>query len=403
VSNQAAALLTHIDPEAIARDALDFVAVRSETGAEGPGSEFLAALLEREGFAVTRDEVEPGRPNIQAWLRGTGAGRRLLFNGHTDTIPIGRSTPPGRDGDWIVGRGAEDMKGGLVAMVHAASALRKAGVALAGDVGLSGVIGHETPVGKKEGPRRLIQQLNNGTVQADAIVIVEGPCALWTASLGSMIYHVTIASPQGQIHTIQVPFLRNPALWVGRVLTAFEAFEQQFALAPAHPLCGREQLNVGIVAAGDYPNRLPTPARITGTWRWTPGKTQAQVLGALQALCEDLARESGLTITCEAEAAREPFETPLAHPIVQAFDAAGQQVLGAPVKKIGMALVGDANLYANEAGVPTVYYGPAYQTAHSDDERVSVTQLAHCARMYALAALAFCGAPEAARMPSSQA
>jgi hypothetical protein len=37
----------------------------------------------------------------------------LLLNGHTDTIPIGASQTPSLDGDWIIGRGAEDMKGGL--------------------------------------------------------------------------------------------------------------------------------------------------------------------------------------------------------------------------------------------------------------------------------------------------
>ena len=46
-----------------------------------------------------------------------------------------------------------------------------------------------------------------------------------------------------------------------------------------------------------------------------------------------------------------------------------------------MALVGDANLYVNGAGVPAVYYGPAHETAHSDDERVSVTRLAQAARI----------------------
>jgi acetylornithine deacetylase/succinyl-diaminopimelate desuccinylase-like protein len=56
-----------------------------------------------------------------------------------------------------------------------------------------------------------------------------------------------------------------------------------------------------------------------------------------------------------------------------------------------MALVGDANLFANEAVVPTVYCGPAHQTAHSDRERVSGQQLAHCAKVYALAAMEFCG------------
>src|SRR5262249_7130155 len=164
----------HIAPEAIARDTLAFVQVKRETGQEGPGSVFLGDLLRREGFAVTLDEVEPGRPNVYAHLPAPGGpGRSLLFNGHTDTIPIGRSQPPSRDGDWIVGRGAEDMKGGLVATVHAVSALRKAGIQLAGDLWLTGVIGHETPVGKKEGPRRLIRHLREATIKTDAIVIVE--------------------------------------------------------------------------------------------------------------------------------------------------------------------------------------------------------------------------------------
>jgi hypothetical protein len=59
-----------------------------------------------------------------------------------------------------------------------------------------------------------------------------------------------------------------------------------------------------------------------------------------------------------------------------------KQACSAP-QRIGMALVGDANLFANEAGVPTVYYGPAHETAHSDYERVSAQRLAHCAKVYA--------------------
>src|SRR5262249_35218154 len=143
-------VLNHVSAEAIARDTLAFVEVKSETGREGPGSAFLADLLRREGFEVTLDEVEPGRPNVYAHVPGLENGSRsLLLNGHTDTIPIGGSRSPSLDGDWIVGRGAEDMKGGLVAMVHAASAIRKAGLKLAGDLWLTGVVGHETPAGKK--------------------------------------------------------------------------------------------------------------------------------------------------------------------------------------------------------------------------------------------------------------
>ena len=94
------------------------------------------------------------------------------------------------------------------------------------------------------------------------------------------------------------------------------------------------------------------------------------------------------------KAAREPFDTPAGHAIVRAFEQAGRRISGAPPQRIGMPLVGDANLFANEARVPTGYFGPAHETAHSDYEKVSIGRLAHCARMYALAAIEFCGAVE---------
>lgn len=386
-------VLAQIEAEAIARDTLEFIRVKSETGAEGEGSRFLAHLLAREGFAPELDEVEPDRPNVYARIPGAApaAGRALLLNGHTDTIPIGNSTPPGRDGEWIVGRGAEDMKGGMVAMVHAAAALRKAGVRLAGDLWLTGVIGHETGTGKKEGPRRLIRLLRAGEIRTDAILIVEGPRAIWAASLGSTVFEIEIRSPRGAVHTLHVPYAENPARWLGRLLERFSELEERLEVAPAHPLCGRERLNVGMVHGGDYMNRLPTPLTVTGQYRWMPGKTAARVRAELEALCAALAAESGLEFSLSLTGEREPFETPPDHLLVRALVEAGTTASGAAPEVIGMALVGDANLYANDAGVPTVYYGPEYRTAHSDDERVLVHRLAHCAAVYALAALRYCG------------
>jgi succinyl-diaminopimelate desuccinylase len=384
----------YIDPEAIGRDTLDFVKVKSETGQEREGCLFFADLLRREGFEVALDEIEPGRPNVYALMksRSPQAPQRppLMFNGHIDTIPIGRSAPPAAQGDWVIGRGTEDMKGGLVAMTHAASALRKAGLELAGDLSITGVIGHESPAGKKEGPKRLIEHLRSGKMRAGAIVIAEGPCAIWAASLGSTIFTVTITSELGPIHTIKVPYSANPARWLGELLVEFERAERQFSEVAPHPLCGRERLNVGIVSAGDYCNRLPTVCAVTGTWRWQPGKTHQAVREQLEAICENLARRSGLKVEPSFEAAREPFETPSSHPVIQALREAGR-ITGRPPELIGMGLVGDANFYANDAGTPTVYYGPAHETAHSDNERVSVTQLTHCAKMYAAAAMTYCG------------
>ncbi len=389
----------YINPEAIGRDTLDFVKVKSETGQEQEGCLFFADLLRREGFEVSLDEVEPERHNVYALMRSRSpqSSRRpsLMFNGHIDTIPVGRSAAPAAQGDWVIGRGTEDMKGGLVSMTHAVSALRKAGVELGGDVWITGVIGHEAPAGKKEGPKRLIEHLRSGKMRADAIIIGEGPCAIWSASLGSTIFTVTISSELGPIHTIKVLYSANPARWLGELLVEFERLERRFAEVAPHPLCGRERVNVGIVSAGDYPNRLPTTCTVTGTWRWQPGKTQAVVRAELEAICGKLAMRSGLKVEPSfEEAAREPFETPRSHPVILALQEGGRIAAGAAPEVIGMGLVGDANFYANDAGVPTVYYGPAHQTAHSDEERVSVAQLTHCAKVYAAAALNYCGVAE---------
>ena len=384
-------VLAEIDAEALAADCLAFVQVRSETGREGPGSAFLADLMRRADWAVIVDEVEPDRPNVMVHRPGAGGGPSLLYNGHTDTIPVGRSVPPRREGDWVWGRGAEDMKGGLVAMVHAVWAIERAGVRLRGDLWLTGVVGHETPVGKKEGPRRLIQRLREGTVGADAILIVEGPPAIWCASLGSAVFTLTLAAGRPPIHTIKVPYKENPVRSLARLLDEIDRLDDRLAGSSPHPLAGRDQVNVGIVSAGDYFNRLPVQLTVAGTRRWAPGRTADDVRAELAALGEAVARAGGLTSHLELEGVREPFETPADHPLVQALGRAGAAVSGRAPDLIGMGLVGDANLYVNEGGVPTVYYGPAHETAHSDAERVAVSQLVHIAQVYALAALDYCG------------
>jgi acetylornithine deacetylase/succinyl-diaminopimelate desuccinylase-like protein len=391
----AATALSLIDPEALARDCLDFVAVRSETGSETPGSQFFADLLRREGWEVELDEAAPGRPNVHTRLprEGAGAGPCLLLNGHVDTIPIGASWPPRREGEWICGRGAEDMKGGLVAMVHAAraaqGALRRAGVAPGGDVWLSGVVGHETPVGKKEGPLRLIERLRSGAQPADAILVCEGPAAIWRASLGSALFTLTVDADRPPIHTSRVPYRENPVRAFGPLMAALDALDARLTAAPSDHLAGQDRINVGIVNAGDYPNRLPVRLQVTGTRRWGGGQTAGGVKAELEALARDAAAASGLELrtTVELEGIREPFEVATDHPLVGALRRAGERVTGSPPAEIGLPLVGDASLYVAAAGVPAVYYGPEYRTAHSDDERVAVAALLRAARIYALTIL----------------
>jgi acetylornithine deacetylase len=91
-----------------------------------------------------------GRPNVVGLLRGSGGGRSLILNGHADTINLGDEKSwkvPPFGGQSVInrlyGRGAADMKGGLVAAQKAAQAVVEAGIRLKGDLILQSVVNGE--------------------------------------------------------------------------------------------------------------------------------------------------------------------------------------------------------------------------------------------------------------------
>jgi acetylornithine deacetylase len=87
------------------------------------------------------------RPNLVATLKGSGGGKSLLINGHIDTVtvePENLWTYPPFDAEevegHIYGRGASDMKGGMVASLCAIQALIGVGAPLKGDLLFSSVV-----------------------------------------------------------------------------------------------------------------------------------------------------------------------------------------------------------------------------------------------------------------------
>ena len=120
-----------------------------EPAPTGEGSRFVPAGLD---FA--------GRPQLAAALPGAGGGRSLLLNGHIDAVDVAPreqwlSDPfalAERDG-FLYGRGANDMKGGIAAIVVALETLRRLGVRLAGDVVVCTVTDEESSGAGSRMPR----------------------------------------------------------------------------------------------------------------------------------------------------------------------------------------------------------------------------------------------------------
>ena len=141
-------------------------------------------------------------------LRAGSGGRSLILNGHIDVVPPAAaelwSSPPyvaRREGDWLYGRGAGDMKAGLVAIVGAVRALREAGVALNADVHLQSVVEEECT------GNGALQCLIDGA-RADACVLTEPhPDHLTIAQVGVLWFHVEVAGEP--VHAAYAPTGHN--------------------------------------------------------------------------------------------------------------------------------------------------------------------------------------------------
>jgi len=110
-----------------------------------PGNEtlavnYLAQVLRAEGIEPMILEYAPGRGNLVARLKGSGAASPLILYGHTDVVPAEPeywTHPPFAgviaDG-YIWGRGTADMKGTVAQQLMTFLLLKRAGVPLNRDV-----------------------------------------------------------------------------------------------------------------------------------------------------------------------------------------------------------------------------------------------------------------------------
>jgi acetylornithine deacetylase len=392
---------------------------------EAPGGEAavqdrIAVAMQAAGCELDRWDALPGRPNQVGTVRGTGGGPSLAINGHIDVVPVGDGSD-WTHGAWsgelvdgkIWGRGASDMKGGVAAMLHAATVLRRLGFSLKGDLHLEAVIDEETG---GPGTRATIER---GYRPDFALIAEPTPEKTIQPVEGGLEWlRVTIVGKSGHsairyrsVHAGGRGEAVNALEKGMKVLSAVNDLERAWAVRKVHPLLpfGITTINPGNMAAGSgggkdgLPNvmtavsTLPDYCSLELSLKYLPSERTADVRAEFEefihrvAQTDEWLREHPPTIEWGLRGvAFPPADTSPDHPAVQALASCVEAVSGS-VKMDGCVGVTDMAWFG-EAGIPAAIYGPgSFSGVHGVDEFIEVDPLVEGTKVFALMILSWCG------------
>jgi acetylornithine deacetylase len=393
----------------------DLVRTPSVTGDEGPAQVMVADFLRCLDAAIDVWDLDPaaldshpgfrsrgisyvGRPNVVGRLRGSGAGRSLLLNGHVDVVPIedparwtaqpwSASIVDGR----MFGRGTSDMKSGLAAMLWAARALQRT-TRLRGDLVVESVIEEEST--------------GNGTLAAvlrgfvaDAAVVGE-PTSLdfVPGHNGVMWFEITVpgVSAHAGYRTRGVNAIEKAMniYWALRDLETRRNAGHRTELYAHVDIPA--PISVGIFESGHWPGTVPDSAMMRGRVGIRIDETGDEARTDLLAAVEDAARADPFLRDHPPKVeflSSDVSSSVLAldHP----FSQLARDVLGRVHTGFGMWAKTpgtDMRHLMRYGSTPTVIVGPGDdQLAHAANESVDLNLLVDAVKFYALLALEWAG------------
>ena len=387
--------------------------IPSFAGKERALAEFFGERLADLGLEVQLPEVEPGRPNAIGVWRGHGGGQSLLFNGHLDHNMVceGWTRDPFAadvaDG-WVYALGVANMKGADAAYLAALDGLRRAGIALRGDVVV------EYVVGELEGGKGTQHAIGMG-IRADHFVDGE-PTELAVVNMHAGVVLLRL-EVQGEMrhYTTRTGTVNHAIEGMAAILRALgpsytpHGADSWLAHDPHPEFAGLPQHNVGAVRGGMTRECLEWRIGLVPDFcyalldvRIVPGQTPESVKADVERLIERVRRERpGLRAAVSLmDRTRHlfmpPFHVPQKAEVVQAVAAAHRAVLGSEPEWGGVTkFAGSDAAHLANAGIPGLLYGPGGRFLSRPDERVEVRDLVTAARVYALVAADLCNRPVA--------
>ncbi len=359
-----------------------------------------ARLKTHEGWSPSIVSYD-GRPNVVGvhQPRGPVRGKSLILNGHIDVVPVGAaalwSRPPFEprvEGDRVYGRGAADMKAGLVAYTMAFRALQRLGFEPAAPVYLQSVVEEECT-----GNGALACLVEGYT--ADAALIPEPVDGVMTGQMGVMwlaieVLGVPVHAAYAHTGVAAIEFAQY-------LVVKLRELEAHWNLpAERHPHYREHEhpvnFNLGKISGGEWASSVPTQCRVDLRLGYYPGLKPAAVRAQVEALLNEAWRAHPHHESLRYEVVYQGFQAEglvvdMAQPVITELIRAHEDIVGAPIRKQAFTGTTDVKFFHLYGNIPATCYGPTGADIHGIDEWVSIDSMQRVSAVLALFMARWCG------------
>ncbi len=328
------------------------------------------------------------RPIVYAWL-GSRNKPSLHFNGHYDVVPPGSGWSrdpfdPYIEGDYIYGRGSNDMKAGIAAAVAALKAVVERDI-VGDELRLEAAFVPDEEAGGA-GTRYLVDVVG---VKPSYVVIPE-PSSIERITIGHRGYIRGLVRVYGrQVHA-SLPGLGENAFEKACLLvTRLIKYREKLASMKSKYPFDVEEASHPTLALGGYAestsrkdNIVPGEFVFSFDRRVIPDEDIGEAVKDLQKAVEEAAQSVGASVDIEVKSAIPPAVIDPGSRIVRAAREAVYKVLGKE-PTITVSAGRSDQVYYVRKGIEAITWGPGvFGTSHTPNEYTSITQLDIAVKAY---------------------
>eukprot|EP01100_Stratorugosa_tubuloviscum_P006029 TRINITY_DN262_c2_g1_i1.p1 TRINITY_DN262_c2_g1~~TRINITY_DN262_c2_g1_i1.p1 ORF type:complete len:427 (-),score=221.65 TRINITY_DN262_c2_g1_i1:201-1481(-) len=357
----------------------------------------IEKLKNEKGFSPVDWNCEHKETVVGTFIAKNKVGKSLIFNGHVDVVPEGPEDEWKGKGPWIgeerdgrfYGRGAGDMKAGVVAMCTVLKVLKNLGFIPTAQIHFQTVLEEECT---GNGALSCVHQ----GYTADAAIIPEPFPFLQSAQLGVAWFRLKVRGKPA--HVLNTSAGNSAIECLLSLYSGLRELEEQWnSIECRHPIYNSINhpinFNLGIINGGDWASSVAAECCAQVRIGFFPGISIEQVKIEIENKLKEISIKNGsIRYTIEwygFQAEGCVFDTN--SQLYESLRKVHLNALNRPIPTIPVTCTTDARFFALYQNIPVTCYGPESTSIHGIDESVSIESLLEVIKVLTLFVIDWCG------------